>query len=332
MKDLIPNIVYDEIEFIRESIAFSINSNNGLHELNQIRNIINKKRLSDKKIIFLSEQENIDSAEYLNELYSLIDDYDLNCMIVSATSSIYPYSCHPLTALTLWNSSISIRNHVSWNCNKSVDLFLVDKLRKNISDNKKTNKGILSCRKKTIRRDKLFSNLKECNTIITRYAKWKGHGGAETENDKFKQFEFPSHGEIYDEYNSSIFSFVVESENGNTFTPTTNLTEKTLMAFLTGTMPIILGSPYYLKELKHMGLTTWNHLFNFDDSLPSLSTKKVKSYINCIESIDNLSLEDCQYLWHKNKDIIQKNFDIVYELVINEKNKMDKDLIYPQTN
>lgn len=324
--DLIPNIVYKELEFIKKSILFPINGDD-IDSLNIIYKILESNEtynIVKYPITFVSAQESLRNYEFLENLYNLINKYSLNCLILSASSTLIPYGCNPLTNLVLWNVRIGIRNTISWKA-EEVNLLERTNFKKIIKEYDKSIKGILSVRKQTQRRDYLFSKIKNYDNIICRYGKWTFDIHGETEKDLIESKKFPTHAQLQNEYKSSIFSFIVESESGSNRRLPSALTEKTITAFLTGTIPIVLGAHNYIKELESMGFKVWNFEFGFEnaDILPEQSTSKIDYFIKCLENIDKISLEECKNIWKSNIHYLQKNFDIVNELILNEENRVE---------
>ena len=90
------------------------------------------------------------------------------------------------------------------------------------------------------------------------------------------------------------------------------LSDKTLFAFLTKTMPIVYGGKNYIKELKKMGFYVWNDEFGYGDgdnyhsSLPI----KINKFSNCIDYYNRYSIDDISLLYDLNKEKIEKNFEI----------------------
>ena len=124
------------------------------------------------------------------------------------------------------------------------------------------------------------------------------------------------------EYKNSYFSFIVESEHGDSdINPTTNLTEKTLIGLLTGTMPIILGGRGIISDLEKLGIKVWNNEFGFGegDSYTNYSEYKIDSFIRCIENVNKLSLTEVKEYYNKNIKLIQSNYDLISYLLFDKK-------------
>lgn len=314
-----PSQFLKEIEILRDKRVININQHNESDSLEPLIQSIEKFDLNEsKKFIFLYKHETLTNELYLDDIYHIIDSYNLDAYISTSTSSHFNRSVHPLTNLLMWKG-VKTRNDISWDYENSdyifnPDIFYHGKVLRN---NHKLYNGILSVRKQNDIRDYLFSKNIKINDGIVRYAKWVNDPDDETDFHRDIVNNFPTMGSLVSEYDKSYFSFIVESEHGNGINLTTNFTEKTVMAFLTGTMPIVLGGSNYVKELKEMGFYVWNDEFGFGngDWYSTHSKYKVDKFFNCIETVNKYSLNQTQLYWENNIDKIQKNYDIISEIL-----------------
>ena len=270
---------------------------------------------NSKKISIVNAYECFSSENYIKNLLNLIDNYPDKKIYISSTTStiINNYFYKPLVNIYFWNR-YKCREDMLWKPKKWVELFREDLYK----PKPKTNKGILSVRKYTKFRSYLFS-LIDLNSFegITRYAKWSFDASTETIEMKNKNNNFPKILEILDEYKKSYISFVIETDLSDFMN---YLTEKTLIAFLTRTMPIVLGGKNYVKELKDMGFYVWNDEFGFDgDSFESLSNDKAISYNKCIENYNKMSKSDIVDMYNSNIDKIENNYKIVSSILFDKK-------------
>lgn len=270
---------------------------------------------NSKKISIVNAYECFSSENYIKNLLNLIDNYPDKKIYISSTTStiINNYFYKPLVNIYFWKW-YKCREDMLWKPKKYIQLFR-EHLYKPTS---KTNKGILSVRKYTEFRSYLFS-LIDFNSFegIIRYAKWSFSPNIETVEMKSKNNNFPKILEILDEYKKSYISFVIETDLSDFMN---YLTEKTLIPFLTRTMPIVLGGKNYVKELKDMGFYVWNDEFGFDgDSFESLSNDKAISYNKCIENYNKMSKSDIVDMYNSNIDKIENNYKIVSELLFDKK-------------
>ena len=103
-----------------------------------------------------------------------------------------------------------------------------------------------------------------------------------------------------------------KSESINKFL--TKFSEKSLIAFLSGTMPVIFGAPNIVKNFNDIGLYTWNDYFGFKgDELYEVD--KIQSFKQVLNKISELSTDEVKKLWIENKDKIQSNINLISELM-----------------
>ena len=223
----------------------------------------------------------------------------------------------------MWRD-VRTRKNISWNSEETIPIF--DEsfyYGKKVNENRKY-RGILSVRKENILRDYLFNKNPKINDGIVRYAKWP-HNLTNLSENKNDIDKFPLLGDVIKEYKNSYFSFIVESEHGNSdINPATNLTEKTLIGLLTGTMPIILGGRGIISDLENIGIKVWNKEFGFGegDSYSNHSEYKIDSFIKCIENVNKLSMSEIKEYWNINKKIIQNNYDLISYILFDDKFKL----------
>lgn len=253
-----------------------------------------------------------------------------------STSTITPseYEFHPLVNIHLHWFEYYMRNNLTWKKgnNSSILAWPIEKYdyRVELKFNK-TIKSILSVRKDLKNRTKLFSKLTPDVNSIFRYAKYITNEIDENIHDIEYANQFPSWDELQQEYSKSIFAFVIESQNVENSddeiislesnNSVCQISEKTLMAFMNGNIPIVLGSRNIVKLLKDIGLYTWNVEFGFGNGDDSKSyNERIDSYVKCYNNIKELSFEDSKQYWIDNKDKIQKNYDIVSNLIVKKWN------------
>jgi len=318
----LPDKFYEEYDTLSNHEVLNINQYDW-DTIEQSKKQIINSFSPDKKYIFLVGHETISNLRYLDEIYKLIDDFNIDAIISTSTVSTFPKSAHPLTNLLMWRD-VRTRKNISWNSEETIPIF-----DKSFYYGKKVNKsrkyrGILSVRKENILRDYLFDKNPKINDGIVRYAKWPRNltNLSENKNDIDK---FPLLNDVIKEYKNSYFSFIVESEHGDSdVNPTTNLTEKTLIGLLTGTMPIILGGRGIISDLENIGIKVWNKEFGFGegDSYSNHSKYKIDSFIKCIENVNKLSMSEIKEYWNINKKIIQNNYDLISYILFDDKFKL----------
>lgn len=298
--------IKSDLKFIESSIAIG-----GFGNLIQrdIRTIHDKIKIISKytdNILLIHQHEIISNEEFLNKVYDIIESYpQFNLKFLCATSTELKHSISPLVSLIQWKD-LTTRQYISWNFNKTENIFN----QTNFIKSNKIHKGIFSVRKQSNVRDYIFSNLHTSKFDgIIRYAKWSINTQEETPYQKTEMYKkFPTFLELIDEYKKSYVSFVIESKESDTMNP---LTEKTLISFLTRTMPIILNGRNYIKELSKMGFYVFNDEFGFDiedDLLPSFSETRYNKFLYCIKRYNKMSKKDISNMYSNNIEKINHNY------------------------
>ena len=308
-----------QLDFVKKSRIFYLQVNlylyqNTNRDIKRIETFL--KTQNSKKISLVNYHECFPSQDYLDKVkYIIENNSDKEIYISAATSSNFQNSFHPIVNILFWKPS-KIRENISFYSDKSVTLFDEKLYKFNVN---KSNKGILSVRRETELRNYLFSiiNKKSFDGII-RYIRYRGWGNISfTKNNLNNNLvnEFPNFINLLNEYKKSFISFVVETETNNNIMNL--LTEKTLIAFLTKTMPIVLGGKNYVKELKDMGFYVWNDEFGFEDGdvIPTMDYKKVDLFNKCITTYNKMTKEDIEKIYNSNLDKIENNYNIVSNIL-----------------
>jgi hypothetical protein len=270
---------------------------------------INKSGLLDKfierydKFSIVIYNEVFKNTNALYQICDIIDESKKEVLISSSTTTENYLFMHPLSNLYFWQGS-KHKSKINWD-SENINWF--DKsLYTNFS---KSVKGIISVRKSNEIRTRIFSKIKEFEGVC-RYANWVHSEIEETEEVLQLVNNFPTITELISEYLKSYVSFVVETYQESEIQ--NQLSDKTLFAFLTKTMPIVYGGKNYIKELKKMGFYVWNDEFGYGDgdnyhsSLPI----KINKFSNCIDYYNRYSIDDISLLYDLNKEKIEKNFEI----------------------
>lgn len=313
----LPDKFYEDIDRLKNHKILKINQSDW-KTLEVCKERIRVNDNPNQKYVFHYNHETISNTNYLDSIYKLIDDFEIDAVILTATSSTFPRSTHPLTNLLMWRD-VDIRNTISWYSKINKPIFSNNFYYGKLLDGNRLHKGILSVRKETVFRNQFFKQNPKLESGIVRYAKWPDQHDDLVE-DNIKINEFPTMDELLDDYSNSYFSFILESEGGDIMN---SLTEKTLVAILTGTMPIVLGGKGFISELKDMGIKVWNKEFGFEDGdlYHTYSHQKQKYLLRCIENVNKLSLTDAKNYWYQNQDLIQKNYDLISYILFEEKFK-----------
>lgn len=273
------------------------------------------------KFFLLNREEAFGNESWFCEIQSKLNQYDNEILISASTSSRIYRGFEPIVNISMWGTTFT-RNTIDWSAD-DIPLFEPSYF-KNIN---KSNKGILSVRRETEDRNYLFSkiNFKEFDGIL-RYAKWPMWDYDETDLHKeMSKNKFPSMIELYEEYKKSYVSFIFESMISSW---NNSLTEKTLIGYLTKTIPVVLGGYRFLSELRDMGFYTFNHEFDFLDDYDYIGMNhkaKCDLFLRSIDSYNKKSLNEIRDMYDRNIDKIEHNYKLVSELLkykLNPKNEI----------
>lgn len=220
--------------------------------------------------------------------------------IMSTTTTSHPLYVEPIVNLLVWKEQLIDEIYDN---NIYVPAFPNDLWEsKRYTLETKEIKSILSLRRRNLQRDLLYHKLKDDNISIKRYFY------------KEPSKEYPNWYGLVDEYLKTYVAFICETTYPS-WTETTCMTEKSILPFLCGNIPIILGKKRLVKELKEMGFWIANEYFGYDeyyDSLDDLSNIKINAFVRCIKNINNTDIESFykQNIKHINNNhkIIQESF------------------------
>lgn len=277
------------------------------------------KQYNDNIRIFRYAHEIISNISVKNEIIGYIKklrNSGKDAYLTTATITTSEYELHPLVSIHLHWFEYYMRSNLNWKVGieHSTPAFSMNRYdyTKKLTFNKSI-KSIISVRKEVFDRDILFKKISPDNNSIFRYARYLKNPNKETQSDLDYSNNFPTWSELQDEYDNSIFSFVVETENGGT---DCQISEKALMAFMSGTIPIIYGQPNVVKLLKDIGLYVWNDEFGFADGDDSYQYEyRLDKFVDCYNNIKKLSFDESKKYWIDNQDKIQKNYDIISNLI-----------------
>ena len=278
------------------------------------------------KILLLNKHEVFFTQKYLDDLNNKISKYPNKEIYISCASSTSFYnSLNPLVSLFQWKD-VTTRKYINWD---SEQILLFDKNNFINIDNNRKIKGIISVRKQEpFHRDYIFNRLNPADFDgVFRYAKWHPNSHTETYDYANNNYhKFPTLPQIIDEYKESYIAFVVESYMYEVMNP---LTEKTLIPFLTKTMPVIYGGKNYIKELSDMGFYVFNDLFNDfqSDKLPINSNVRKNNFISCIEYYNTLSFSNIETMYLTNIDKINHNYELANHFIFGNHGNHYKNLI-----
>ena len=251
---------------------------------------------SNHSFIILNEEETINESEYFEAICNLIKSLPNEIYIMQSSLTKHLYSVEPLLNLIQWKYGY-IRNKPS-DTKDTLKIFPNNLFDKSYKTNK-SNKLILSIRSDNDQRDYLKSRLKNNYDGIVRL---------NTDSD----VKWP---DLLKEYGKSLFSFVVET-NYPTTTNLSSVTEKSVIPFITNSIPIVLGKQNIVRDLEDCGFWIANKDFGFDieDTYVDYSKSKVNAYVRCLEIINKLSYKKCLEYYNQNIDRIKTNRKIIVDL------------------
>jgi hypothetical protein len=288
--------------FIHNEDDIRLNKSKFIDTFNLLCKDYNKFIISYPTETFRSE-----TIDILQELVSNKKDNEI--YISHSSSKVDNNFAHPLLSLLFWQT-INMRENISWASPSNIKLF--DK-KYYSGEYIKNNTAILSVRKSNYTRDYLFSKIKdiEFNGIL-RYANWPLKESANNQVSKFPTFL-----ELVNEYKSSFLSFIIESEKG---TYLNHFTEKTLIAFLTKTIPLFYNNKNYSFELEQLGFYTFNEYFDISpdyEKMDSESERKQNDFVNALKVVNTLSIDEIyNNIYLKNIDKINHNYNLAYKYLI----------------
>lgn len=320
--------ILDELDFIKTSQFIPVSC---ASEPEIPNNILSNKdiiRLSIKRgneICIYLQHEYFWHKDVLDSIQNQLENENVTFKIISATTNKFKNSAHPLTSLIMWNG-MTIHKYAFKDDKEILEIFSNKKFKLGeVVNDKRIYRGILSVRKETNNRNIFFDKFNpKIKNGITRYCKLPHREKKIIKNEDV----FPDWESLIEEYKKSYFSFIIETKdnrcgftehkNYKKSTNHTSLTEKTLLSFMTGTLPIVLGGNGFVKSLEDMGLKVWNNEFGFDnaDEKDDYFENGHYYFNKCIENINNMSMESIKDFWNTNKNRIQKNYDIVSSIVL----------------
>lgn len=262
-----------------------------------IKKILDYSKKHDTFLLFLFI-EIFSDYEQLKKISECIESLPNKIWIMSTTATRHSLYVEPIVNFLVWKDNL-IDNIKS-------DLYSITfppKLWQNIqysSDTKKI-KSILSLRRQNIQRDMLYPKTQNVDITIKRY-----YHAEPSKN-------FPLWEDLIDEYLETYVSFISETAYYS-WTETTCVTEKSILAFLCGNIPIILGKKRLISELEDMGFWIANKYFGYDDYADSLdvgSEEKIDLFLGCIENVNKTDIEK---FYVENIDKINNNHKIIQQL------------------
>lgn len=268
------------------------------HTADEIVDMVLKYSKKYDTFILLIYFEIIFDTRDFKKIEDCINSLPNKIWIMSTTTSRHPLYVEPIVNLLVWKEQLideiydnevyvpAFPNYL-WE-NKIYDL-----------DSKK-NKSILSLRRRNLQRDLFYHKLKDDDLTIKRY------------HYKEPQKQYPTWEGLIQEYKETFVAVVCETTYPS-WTETTCMTEKSILAFLCGNIPLILGKKKLIKELHEMEFWTANYDFGFTESMDLMddfSQEKINGFVGCVKKINKIDIE--QY-YKDNLDKINNNYKIIHD-------------------
>lgn len=268
-------------------------------------NKIREYAKTNKDFLIYIYHEIIPFKEYFEKIENLVQSLPNNIWIISNTASTHPILVEPQVNLLMMKDW-----HLDSLKNNTYELGFPQSLYESKTWKDKTIHSILSMNRKTDWRDLVFDKVKNVPIDIKRYV---GDNPNET---------YPTWKELTSEYLRTYVALVIETHY-DTETTFTCFTEKSVLAFLCGNIPLILGRRGLIKELESMGFWIANNDFGFDnaDDIQNGDISKIDRYVECIQKLNNIDIRE-YYL--DNLDNINQNHTIISEIF---SKKIEKKLV-----
>jgi hypothetical protein len=244
----------------------------------------------------------------IKEKVDFLNDGQHEVYLSMTTTTENDIFLHPLTSLLHYNDFKKIKNGFNLNSettkNKLIylgDLSLYD------GDVEKTNKSILSIRRKSETRDYLNFKINKDFDGIYRYLN----------DDAINYKKAPTFTSLINEYKSSYISFLVETE----YSPELNLntfTEKSIIAFASKTLPIIfLQNETQLEEFESQGFYLLNRELGYVNVYNDMSMKEtVDLFVKYIDVINKMDIKYLIDLYEKNLNKIENNYKLLENVLL----------------
>lgn len=285
-----------------------------------IRNIILNFSKKNKQFYIFTPHEKIFANELLFQILELLDELNksnFEIYLCMTTTTEHKYFLNPLCSILHYTGKYSSDKNQVGKLNTNEKIKILD--LNYYSKIEKEKKGILSIRKPDLYRDLFYKTFKSKFDGIFRYSRMdRGNVTGDYNPISFNT--------LISEYNKSYVSFLFETETNQTVN---SFTEKSMIALLSKTLPVLfLTKENQIEELNNMGFYFFNEWFGYttvDSSLSNL--EKVNLFIECIEKYNIMSISDIQDIYNSNIDRINKNHNLIKNILLQEKNYTNSSLI-----
>ena len=267
--------------------------------------------------IILNQMECIGDYHH-RQIIEWIDLYKTNIKIVSSNGFDSKHNFHPLTNLALWESH-TMGNSNIYDENNDNNIFIKpfnpwDNLTNSLTISDKNINYMLSVRRQTPVRDKIFKKLLNMNsnwTGVVRYSRYLEEL-YQANSDKTTEYIIQ---EKCNSYIDIVFETAYEDLLDDENSLSVNVTEKMCMAISAKTMPVVFGVRGIVKALEQMGFYIFNSEFNIDiDDYPHGSEDKINKFVDGILYINQLSTSEIKKFYESNYDKIIHNYNLLHNI------------------
>lgn len=303
----LPDIVKEEIDLLVSGnfILIYLPYQTESERLSILHKIEKEISIRDNFIVLI-RHEVAEDSKFISEIDSYIDSYKKNVKILQSTASNVKNGTHPLTNLYMWSKIVINKDYQSDDIPHVVAFpKSLYKLEPNFLK-LKINSSILSLHNQTNQRDYVYDNVSDVG--IKRY--------------HIRENTIPIHWyDLIEEYKKSYFSFVIETNYGNT--SSNYMTEKSVLALITGTIPLILGQKNLITDLEKMGFWVANNDFDFGnlDSFENDSIERTEWFIRTINKISKFGKSEIETYYLSRLNKIQNNWKILSNLFMYKNEK-----------
>lgn len=253
--------------------------------------------------------------KYYHRIVEEIEKTEHTIFIRSSNAYESKFGFHPLTNIALWeNHSMPDSNIFDGNPEHTFIKPFKPWDFKHIGVNDKNDRYILSVRRHTPIRTLLFNKIYKLNRkwgCVVRYSDYDESTLTAKSDAKTS--------DIISDFGNTFITFIVETiyhgMYDDTLNYSINLTEKTLMAFHTKTIPLFFGCKNLVKSLKSMGFHTFDDIFNLNiDDIDTFDDSRRDLYLSCLVHVDEMSFSEIKELYSQMFVKINHNYELVNHL------------------
>lgn len=268
-----------------------------------------KEYNSGELVILQMNQEICRDENYYLKLIEICTTSTPDVRLMMSTIDEFECGTHPYSNIYQWREE-TIRDGIEWSGDDArIQHRILQFDNSSLKVDTKKHRGILSVRKVSHEREVIFNSppiVEQISDGITRYAKWP-----EYQQGEGTAIGFPNIIELKKEYRESYFAFVVETDTHETYH--SQLSEKTLLPFMSGCLPIVYGNYEYVKKLQNLGFYIFNDTFqSWNDSVDFI--KRAESFKQIISEINKLSMNEVKQFWLDNQSKIIHNYELLKKI------------------